>query len=164
MDAKLRISNSDDGNRMNIDAVDLTSLTQWQHDDVVQLRRRIHRYPELGNHLPRTRAAVLDSLQGLDLDIHLSQSTSGIVAVLTGHKAGSITLLRGDMDALPMPENTGLEYSSEVEGRMHACGHDAHTAMLSGAARLLSLIKDQVPGSVVLCFNREKRDREGPLP
>jgi len=126
---------------------------------VVALRRRIHQYPELGNHLPRTREAVLEAIAGLDLEVHLSETTSGIVAILKGGKAGPVTLLRGDMDALPMPEDTGLEFSSEIDNRMHACGHDAHTAMLAGAAAVLCDCRDSLRGTVVFMF---QPGEEGP--
>src|SRR6516164_6582629 len=107
-------------------------------DDTIQLRRRIHRHPELGLSVPRTQATVLEALEGLGLDVKTGQRTTSIVARLTGARPGPTILLRADMDALPMPEETGLPFASEVSGRMHACGHDAHTAMLVGAARLLA--------------------------
>lgn len=107
-------------------------------DDTVELRRRIHRHPELGLDNPRTQSAVLEALDGLPLAVHEGRGTTSVVAVLDGGEPGPTVLLRGDMDALPMPEDTGLDYASEVDGAMHACGHDAHTAMLVGAARLLA--------------------------
>src|SRR5213078_4522989 len=94
-------------------------------DDTIQLRRRIHRHPELGLVLPRTQATVLEAIAGLLLD---------------------------DMDALPMAEETGLPFASEVAGAMHACGHDAHTAMLVGAARLLAARRAGLAGSVLFMF------------
>ncbi len=101
---------------------------------VVDLRRKIHANPELGNHLPETTKAVVDSLAGLDLDIRFSQETTSLVATLHGAGNGPRIMLRGDMDALPMPENNELPFASKNEGKMHACGHDSHTAMLVGAA------------------------------
>lgn len=120
--------------------------------DTVALRRALHRSPEVGLDLPRTRAMVLEALAGLPLEIHLHEKTSGIVAVLNGSEDGPTVLLRGDMDALPLQEDTGLEFSSEVDGAMHACGHDLHTSMLVGAARLLSARAAEVPGKVVFMF------------
>jgi hippurate hydrolase len=99
-----------------------------------------------------TQATVLDALSGLGLDVGTGERTTSVVAVLEGSRPGSTTLLRGDMDALPMPEETGLSYASTVEGVMHACGHDAHVAMLIGAARLLADRRDDVAGRVVLMF------------
>jgi len=121
-------------------------------EEVIQLRRRIHRHPELGLSLPRTQAAVLEAIDGLGLEVKTGKSTTSVVATLKGAKPGPTILLRGDMDALPMPEETGLPFASEVEGRMHACGHDAHTAMLVGAARLLARYRDEISGNVLFMF------------
>ena len=121
-------------------------------DDVIQLRRRIHRQPEVGLSLPRTQAVVLEALEGLGLDVRTGQRTTSVIARLTGTRPGPTILLRADMDALPMPEETGLPFASEVKGAMHACGHDAHTAMLVGAARLLAHRRDTLPGSVLFMF------------
>ena len=118
----------------------------------VALRREIHRHPELGLDLPRTRETVLDSLAGLDLDLALSKETSGIVATLRGERPGPSIVLRGDMDALPMTEDTGLDFASEETGRMHSCGHDAHTAMLASAAALLCQRRSDLAGSVRFMF------------
>src|SRR5256885_2135394 len=121
-------------------------------DDTIQLRRRIHRHPELGLTLPRTQAAVLDALDGLGLEVTTGQRTTSVVARLRGAAPGPTILLRGDMDALPMPEDTGLPFASEVDNAMHACGHDAHTAMLAGAARLLARRRDALAGAVLFMF------------
>jgi hippurate hydrolase len=118
----------------------------------VALRRDLHRHPELGNDLPETRRRVLAALQDLDLEIELSERTSSFVATLRGESPGRCMLLRADMDALPMPEDTGLEYASTQAGRMHACGHDAHTAMLVGAAHLLAERRGELQGDVKLFF------------
>ncbi len=120
--------------------------------DAIQLRRRLHRHPELGLELPKTRRAVLESLAGLDLEVSECTTTSGVVATLHGGAPGPTILLRADMDALPMPEDTGLEFQSRVPGAMHACGHDSHVAMLAAAARLLEARRDQLQGSVVFMF------------
>ncbi len=119
---------------------------------VIELRRKIHANPELGNQLPETTAAVLDALGDLDLDIRYSKDTTSLVATLHGAGNGPRMMLRGDMDALPMPENNDLPFASVNEGRMHACGHDAHTAMLMGAARLLHRNRDKLNGSVDFFF------------
>lgn len=122
----------------------------------VALRRRIHAKPELGLDLPLTTAAVLEGLEGLNVEIARGPSTSGLVVSLTGAKpgrqSGRTILLRGDMDALPMPEETGLDYASEFPGRMHACGHDAHTAMLVQAVHLLHRHRDELAGTVKFMF------------
>src|SRR5437879_10033075 len=118
-------------------------------DDTIQLRRRIHRHPELGLTVPRGQRAVLEALDGLGLEVRTGQRTTSVVARLTGARPGPTILLRADMDALPMPEETGLPFASGVNGAMHACGHDAHTAMLVGAARLLARRRDALAGSVL---------------
>ncbi|MFQ5698028.1 MAG: M20 family metallopeptidase [Myxococcota bacterium] len=119
---------------------------------VIELRRAIHAEPELGLQLPETRARVLAELSDLDLELELHEQTSGIVARLRGGRPGRTLLLRGDMDALPMPEDTDFAYRSTRDGAMHACGHDAHTAMLAGAARLLSNRREELAGDVVFMF------------
>jgi len=131
-----------------------TTLTQARTllPDTIALRREIHANPELGLQLPATRVAVLEGLKGLDLTIELSETTSGIVATLRGGSPGPTLLLRGDMDALPMPEDTDLEFKSQNTGAMHACGHDSHTAMLVSAARLLEARRDELAGNVKFMF------------
>jgi hippurate hydrolase len=116
------------------------------------LRRALHRRPELGLTLPRTRDAVVAALADLPLQVHLGRAVSSVVAVLDGARPGPTVLLRADMDALPMPEDTGLEFASEVDGAMHACGHDTHVAMLGSAARILAARRDQLAGRVLFMF------------
>ena len=122
---------------------------------IVALRRAIHAEPELGLMTPKTRDKVRGALAHLPLEWREGPSTTGLVARLKGG-AGSASnravLLRGDMDALPMPEETGLPFASRIEGAMHACGHDAHTAMLAGAAELLCARAAHLPGDVLFMF------------
>lgn len=118
----------------------------------VRLRRQLHRHPEQGLALPRTQAAVLRELSDLPVRVHTGESTSSVVAVLDGAHPGPTVLLRGDMDALPLQEDTGLDFASEVDGTMHACGHDLHTAMLASAARLLSARRNDFAGRVLFMF------------
>ena len=113
--------------------------------DVVDLRRRIHAEPELGLELPKTQQAVLDALDGLGLDVRTGRRPRRSSPTSGRRDAGGPTiLLRADMDALPMPEDTGLDFASTVDGTMHACGHDAHVAMLAGAARVLAARRDEL--------------------
>lgn len=122
-------------------------------DATVALRRDIHRHPELGLTLPRTQQVVLDALDGLPLAVTTGRSVSSVVAVLQGDGGdGPTTLLRADMDALPLPEESGVPFASVVDGAMHACGHDAHVAMLVGALCLLSAHRDELRGRVVAMF------------
>jgi len=130
-------------------------------DDTVTLRRALHEWPELGNDLPITRDRVLESLEGLPLDVTSHETTSGIVAILEGSRPGPTMLLRGDMDALPMPEDTGLDYASRVDNCMHACGHDTHTAMLASAARVLSSRRDDIAGRVLFMFQPGEEGHHG---
>jgi hippurate hydrolase len=119
---------------------------------IVSLRRAIHAEPELGLETPKTLAKVRDALADLPLEWREGPSCTGAVATLEGAKPGRRVLLRGDMDALPLEERTGLEFASTIAGRMHACGHDTHTAMLAGAARLLCARRDEIAGTVDFMF------------
>jgi len=121
-------------------------------DEIAELRHAIHREPEIGLDLPKTQAKVLAALEGLPLEITTGRALSSVTAVLRGGRPGPVVLLRGDMDALPVTEETQLPYASTVPGVMHACGHDGHTAMLAGAARLLSARQAELPGSVIFMF------------
>ena len=121
-------------------------------DRIVSLRRAIHAEPELGLETPKTLAKVRAELADLPLEWREGPSCTGAVAVLNPGKAGRSVLLRGDMDALPMDELTGLDFASTVPGRMHACGHDTHTAMLAGAARVLAARADELAGEVRFMF------------
>src|SRR5687768_5481570 len=132
-----------------------------QLGDAIDLRRRIHEQPELGNDLPSTQAAVLEALDGLPLSVSTGEGLSSVVAVLDGDEPGATVLLRGDMDALPMPEDTDLEFKSRVDGAMHACGHDSHVAMLAGAAKLLSARRGSLAGRVAFMFQPGEEGHDG---
>ena len=121
-------------------------------DDIAELRHALHREPEIGLDLPKTQAKVLDALGGLPLAITTGERLTSVTAVLRGESPGPTILLRGDMDALPVREQTGLPYSSQIDGAMHACGHDLHTAMLAGAARILSDRQHEISGNVIFMF------------
>src|SRR6478735_12843483 len=127
--------------------------------DVIEVRRRLHRRPELGLELPETQAVIVEGLRALGLEPKLGGTSTSVVAVIEGGRPGPTILLRGDMDALPLTEDTGLDFASEVPGVMHACGHDTHVAMLLGAARLLVQRKEQLAGRVLLMF---QPGEEGP--
>jgi len=135
--------------------------------DLTELRHRLHRYPELGLNLPRTQEAVLGALDGLGLEITTGRSSTSETAVLRGGAASAgagappVVLLRGDMDALPVQEAVDVPYRSAVDGVMHACGHDLHTTMLVGAARLLADRRDRLAGDVVLMFQPGEEGYDG---
>ncbi|RJY09509.1 M20 metallopeptidase family protein [Aurantiacibacter aquimixticola] len=130
----------------------LLDAAKGEEAAIIALRRAIHAEPELGLETPRTLAKVKDALADLPLEWREGPSCTGAVAVLKGAEAGQSVLLRGDMDALPMDEHTGLDFASTIPGRMHACGHDAHTAMLAGAARILAAQQDRLAGEVQFMF------------
>ncbi len=139
-------------------------LAHGMRDDLVALRRDLHRIPEIGLHLPLTQQRVLDELDGLDLEITTGAGLSSVVAVLRGGKNADaadrpVVLLRGDMDALPVTEEVDVDYASQHAGAMHACGHDLHVAALVGAARILHSLRDDLAGDVVLMFQPAE---EGP--
>ncbi|MBI3678086.1 MAG: amidohydrolase [Proteobacteria bacterium] len=129
--------------------------------EMIALRRSIHLEPELGLHNPKTTAKAKAAIAGLPLEISEGPSTSGFIALLRGPANGRTVLLRGDMDALPMHEETGLAFSSTDDGAMHACGHDAHTAMLAGAAKALCARREELAGSVMFMFQPGEEGHHG---
>lgn len=133
--------------------------------ETVALRRRLHQVPEVDLDLPKSQALLLEALSGLGLEITRGQGLSSIVAVLRGGAGpGPAVLLRADMDALPVTEETGLDFASTHEGLMHACGHDLHAAGLVGAARVLAELRDQLAGDVVFMFQPGEENPGGALP
>ncbi|MFF4256212.1 M20 family metallopeptidase [Streptomyces sp. NPDC001663] len=133
--------------------------------ELAVLRRALHREPEIGLHLPRTQEKVLAALDGLPLETSTGSSLSSVTAVLRGGapgaRSGPVVLLRGDMDALPVTERTGADYASLIDGAMHACGHDLHTAGLVGAARLLADRRESLAGDVVFMFQPGEEGWDG---
>ena len=125
-------------------------------DDIISYRRTIHANPEVGTELPMTKKFVMDKLREFGYEPQ-EICESGIVATISGPKPGKVFLLRADMDALPMAEAADVEFKA-TNGAMHSCGHDMHTAMLLGAARLLKQNQDQIEGTVKLVF---QPDEEG---
>jgi hippurate hydrolase len=121
-------------------------------EKIVALRRDIHREPELGFDTEKTAEKVLAAIEGLPLEIETGVAQNGVVATLHGGGEGPTIALRADMDALPIEENTGLSFASEIDGRMHACGHDGHTSMLVGAAHALSGMHEGLNGTVRFVF------------
>ncbi|MEI7479204.1 MAG: M20 family metallopeptidase, partial [Actinomycetes bacterium] len=121
-------------------------------DDAIALRRDLHAHPELGLELPRTQQAIVEALQPLNLEISMGAALSSVTAILDTGRPGPTVLLRADMDALPMDEDTVLDFKSTVQGAMHACGHDTHVAMLVQAAHLLVARRDDLIGKVVFMF------------
>ncbi len=133
-------------------ANDVLDQAEALADRTIDFRRALHRRPEIGLQLPGTQEAIVEELSDLGLDVRRGQSTTSVVAVLEGASDGPTVLLRGDMDALPLVEDTGLNFASEIDGAMHACGHDTHVAMLAGAARLLTDRRAELAGRIVFMF------------
>ena len=147
------------------DDVDPTIAAVREHaaellGDTIALRRELHEWPELGNDLPITRDRCCDRSRA-PLDVTTHESTSGVAALARGSAPGPTILLRGDMDALPMPEDTGLDFSSRVDGCMHACGHDTHTAMLSARRSVLAERRDDFAGRVLFMFQPGEEGHHG---
>jgi amidohydrolase len=138
----------------------LQSAARAVETDVIAWRRDIHQHPELSNREFRTAALVAEHLRRLDLEVQTEVAHTGVVGVLRGGRPGPVVALRADMDALPVTERTGLPYASTVRstydgrevGVMHACGHDAHVAILMGAAEVLTGLRDELPGTVKFIF------------
>jgi amidohydrolase len=136
-------------------------------DKLIAWRRDIHEYPELGEQETRTAGLVADHLKKLGLEVKTGIASTGVVAVLRGGKPGPVVALRADMDALPVKEPPGLPFASKARGKhlgrdvdvMHACGHDAHTAILMATAEVLTAMKDKLPGTVKFLFQPAE---EGP--
>ena len=136
-------------------------------DPVLAWRRDIHQHPELGNREFRTAKLVADHLRGLGLEVRTGLAHTGVVGILKGARPGPRLALRADMDALPVTERGELpfasqvttEYRGQVTGVMHACGHDAHTAILMGVAQALASVRETLPGEVMFIFQPAE---EGP--
>ncbi|MDV8148791.1 M20 family metallopeptidase [Arthrobacter sp. B10-11] len=144
----------------------ITADARELQGDIARFRQELHREPEIGLDLPRTQEKVLRELEGLPYEITLGESTTSVTAVLRGgapHASAErpAVLLRADMDGLPVQERTGVDFTSRIDGAMHACGHDLHTSMLAGAARLLADRRDQLAGDVVLMFQPGEEGFDG---
>ncbi len=141
-------------------AADIARRTEALNAKVVAWRRDLHEHPELSNREVRTAALVADHLRALGMEVQTGVAHTGVVGILRGGKPGPVVALRADMDALPVTEEVDLpfrsrataEYNGQTVGVMHACGHDAHTAMLMGVAELLAGMKADIPGTVKFIF------------
>ncbi len=129
--------------------------------DLAAIRRHIHQEPEIGLDLPKTQAKIVAALDGLGLEVTTGKGLSSVTAVLRAGKSEKTVLLRADMDALPVTELADLAYKSQIDGAMHACGHDLHVSMLIGAARLLVKNKSQLNGDVVFMFQPGEEGFDG---
>ena len=135
------------------------------HDQVVALRRDLHQHPELANEEHRTSERVASTLETIGCEVHRHVAGTGVIGIIRGEHPGPSLMLRADMDALPILEDTALSFSSNVPGVMHACGHDAHTACLVGAAGILVGMRKELRGTVRLLFQpAEEKLPGGALP
>jgi len=130
-------------------------------DEVIATRRDLHEHPELGFEETRTARIVAQRLQELNYDVHTGIGKTGVVGLRRGTRPGKTIMLRADMDALPLAEETGHNFTSREPGKMHACGHDGHVAMLLGAARLIAERAGELAGTIVLCFQPAEEGKGG---
>ncbi len=129
-------------------------------DEIVEWRRTLHRIPELAYEEAKTSGLIADALEGLGLNFEEGVGGTGIVGLVEGSSPGKVVALRADIDGLPLDERTGLPFASVHEGRMHACGHDSHMAMLLGAAHLLQDMREELSGQVKLIFQPAEEEGE----
>ena len=142
----------------------MTALAECPADvvaDVIAIRRDLHQHPELGFEERRTAALVAKRLRDLGYEVTEGIGITGVAGVMRGTRPGKTIMLRADMDALPIEEENDVAYASQTRGTMHACGHDGHVAMLLGAATLISRRRDELAGTIVLCFQPAEEGRGG---
>lgn len=133
-------------------AIDFYAEAESLFSYTQKLRRDFHAHPELGFQEVRTAGIVAEELKSLGVEVTTGIAKTGVVAIIEGEQHGPVVLLRFDMDALPITEETGVEYASKTPGVMHACGHDGHTAIGLTVAKILHKYQDQLPGTVKLVF------------
>ena len=129
--------------------------------DVIALCRDFHAHPELGFEEVRTAGIVAERLKSLGYEVRTGVGQTGVLGILRTKRSGRTILLRADMDCLPIHERSGVEFASTNPGKMHACGHDGHTAMLLGAAQMIMERRDLVHGTIVLCFQPAEEGKGG---
>lgn len=142
----------------------IKQLADKYYDDVVTLRRTIHSNPELAFEENETSALVASTLEKYGVEVRRGVAKTGVVGTIKGKNKGKVVALRGDMDALPILEATGLPFASKNTGKMHACGHDAHTSIALGAAMILSELKDELNGEVRFLFQPSEERVPGGAP
>ena len=139
-------------------------LVQEQKDQVIRIRRELHQIPESGYTEKKTSARVADHLKTAGLDVRTGIAQYGVVGLLRTERPGPTLMIRADMDALPVTEQTGLPFSSTHAGAMHACGHDAHMAMVLGAALVLGRMKESLKGNIKFIFQPAEEGPGGAKP
>lgn len=142
----------------------IRQLAKQFHPRIIELRREIHANPELAFEEIKTGALVAETLRLFGVDVKTGVARTGVIGTIKGTKPGKTIALRSDMDALPILEATGLPFASKNEGKMHACGHDAHTAIGLGAAMILSQLKDEIEGEIRFLFQPSEEKNPGGAP
>ena len=142
----------------------INELCEKYYDKIVEIRHHLHMYPEVGYEEFNTSKLVYNELKNLNLEVKTNVAKTGIIALLKGKYPGKTILLRADMDALRVNEETNLEFKSKIPGVMHACGHDGHTASLLGAAMVLSKLKDDLHGNIKFMFQPDEEIEGGAKP
>lgn len=137
--------------------MEIRKEVEVHRDELIALRREFHRRPEIGTQEFRTSAFLFDYLQNLGLEVERCTET-GVVALLKGKHPGKTLMIRSDIDALPVSEETGLPFASQEEGTMHACGHDGHMAILLIVAKILSKYRDEFHGQVKFVFQPNEEE------
>lgn len=138
--------------------MDIKNEINLLREELIHLRRDFHQHPELGFEEFRTSGIVADYLEELGLEVQRNVAKTGVVALLKGVSEGPTLLMRADMDALPVTEENDISYKSVYEGKMHACAHDGHTAMLLVAAKILTKHKDKIHGNIKFVFQPNEED------
>lgn len=141
--------------------MDIKKLVQDNNDYIIEMRRHFHQYPELSFEEFETTKRVAEELDKMGIPYEIPEKGLGVIGVIEGSKPGKTIALRADMDALNVNEETGVEYASKTPNKMHACGHDSHTAMLLGAAKMLMEVKDEIPGKIYLLFQPAEEIGQG---
>lgn len=141
--------------------MDIKKMVKDNNDYIVEMRRHFHANPELSFEEFETTKTIASELDKMGISYEIPEKGLGVIGVIQGGKPGKTLALRADMDALNVDEQTGVEYASKTPGKMHACGHDAHVAMLLGAAKMLNEIKDEIPGKIYLLFQPAEEIGQG---
>jgi len=144
--------------------INIHQLVNEHKDLIIKMRRDLHRIPETAYTEKKTSAYVADYLNKLELEVQTIIAQYGVVGLLKTDRPGPTLMIRADMDALPLKEDTGLHFASEHEGAMHACGHDAHMAMVLGAATVLNKIKNELKGNIKFLFQPAEEGPGGAKP
>lgn len=139
----------------------IKELAEKYNDYILDRRRYYHQHPELSFHEEETTKAIMEDLTALGIEVSSFKDLQGCVGLIRGGKPGPTVMLRADIDALPVTEQTGLPFASVNEGCMHACGHDVHIAMQLGAAKILCDLKDELQGNVKLLFQAGEESAVG---